>query len=464
MTNKKETFSQFGAQFQTKIIQSLLVDQTFFEKVFDMFELDYFENETHRNLYKTILEYYDKYKMVPSIDNLETSVRLYEDETLRDDCYIIVNEVKKNIVSDLSYVKDKTLEFCKNQKMKKALLASVDYLQEGKFEEIYRIIKDALNAGETSDFGHNYFEHFDKRILLMNRTAISTGWPVLDKYLNGGFGKGELSIFLASTGIGKSWALAYTGKGALAQGKTVLHYTFELYEHSVGNRYDAIISKVPINNIMSRKEFVKDKLIEFNKEHNSKLVIKNYPTKSASITTLRNHINKLAHYNIIPDIIIVDYADLMKSRRNYEQKRHELESIYEDLRSLAGELQVPVVSASQTNRSGTDDEVVSLGSIGEAFAKAQIADVIISISRKYEDVRLNTGKMFIAKNRAGQDNIILPLIMNTSTAQMEVLDEQVNSDPRKEFTAIEDAEAKVKKFLAKEFSKLNQQNKGERVI
>ncbi len=427
MQKKIDSFAQFGIVFQTKTLQALIIDQQFFEKTYGIMLNEYFDQEAHSNIYKIILEYYEKYKITPSVDNLEVSINLIQDHLLRESSLLVLEEIKKNSVSDLTYVKDKTLEFCRNQKMKKALLESVDYLQQGKFEDIYRTIKEALNAGEGSDIGHNYFEHFDKRILLMNRSTIPSGWKVLDRILNGGFGKGELAVIIAPTKIGKSWVLSYWGKGALDAGKTVLHYTFELYEHSVGARYDAIISGIPINQINTNQEIVRKRLGDYATKTNSKLIIKNYPTKTANIITLRNHINKLNHYGIIPDVIIVDYADLMNSKRNYEIKRFELESVYEDLRAMAGELQLPVLTASQVHRSSADDEVITLSAIAECYAKAQIADIIISLSRRYEDKRLNKGKLFIAGNRAGQDGIILPIIMNTTTAKMDVLEpEDIN--------------------------------------
>jgi len=427
MPQKRDNFSIFGTNFQTKVLQAIIIDQQFFEKTYGIMLSEYFDQESHSNLYKVILDYYEKYKIVPSEDILEVSVNLIQDHLLRESSSLILSEIKKNPISDLTYIKDKALEFCRNQKMKKALLESVDFLQQGRFEEIYKTIKDALNAGENYDIGHNYFEHFDKRILMANRSTISTGWKVLDKVLNGGWGRGELSVILAGTGIGKSWLLCYAGKAAIDQGKTALHYTFELYEHQVGGRYDAIVSGIPIQQITANKELVRARLLEHSEKTNGKLIIKEYPTKTANVVTIRNHINKLNHYGIYPDIVIVDYADLMNSRKNYEQKRYELESVYEDLRALGGELKIPVITASQTNRGGMEEEVVVLSSIAESFAKAQVADVIISLSRRYEDKRLNKGKIYVAKNRAGEDGLVLPVIMNTTTAKIDILEpEDIN--------------------------------------
>lgn len=140
-----------------------------------------------------------------------------------------------------------------------------------------------------------------------------------------------------------SMILCELGKNAVLNGHTVVHYTLELYEHQVGIRYDSMISGLPINNVSENFDFIKNKLDKITGA--GKLFIKEYPTKSATVNTIRFHLNKLLMSGIIPDLIIVDYADLLKSRRNYEQKRFELESIYEDLRSLAGEISTPIWSA-----------------------------------------------------------------------------------------------------------------------
>jgi replicative DNA helicase len=430
---ERSNFSLFGYSFQTKAIQACLLDQTFYERVHDILLLEYFDQTAHNYIYKFVLDYYTQYKLIPTIESVEIFIRSIKDDALRTECDLVLNDVKKGLVSDLEYIKDKILVFCRNQKMKRALFAAVDYLASGKFDEIYRVVKEALNAGEPLDLGHDFFVNLDKRILMAKRFAISSGWKFLDKYMNGGFGKGELIIIMSPTSGGKSFWLAHAGANALKQGKTVLHYSFELYEHQVGNRYDAIISGIPIEQLEHQNEFVRKKLNEFVEKTQSRLIIKFFPTKTASVSTLRNHISKLAQYNIIPDMVIVDYADLMNSRRHYEQKRLELESVYEDLRATAAELQVPVISASQTNRSGLDEEVITMAAIAESFAKAQVADVILTLSRRYEDRIKNRGKLFIAKNRAGIDGIILPVMMDTIKATFEVFDKQEEFDITKEF-------------------------------
>jgi len=216
-----------------------------------------------------------------------------------------------------------------------------------------------------------------------------------------------------------SWVLCFLGKTALLCGKNVVHYTLELRAHQIGVRYDAMISGIPANDVVNQFEFVNKKLEEMRLAGSGKHYIVEYPTKSASINTISLHINKLISQGHRPDLVIVDYADLLKAPRHYGEKRFELESIYEELRGLAGIYDIPIWSAAQTNRAGMNVDVVGVELISEAFSKAQIADIVITLSRKVEDRLKNTGRIFVAKSRVGKDGIVIPIIMDTSVFTME---------------------------------------------
>ena len=150
--------------------------------------------------------------------------------------------------------------------------------------------------------------------------------------------------------------------------------------------------------------------------------MKEYPTKSASTRTLENHLEKLRQRDFRIDMILVDYGDLLKPNVIRKEKRMELESIYEELRAIAQKFSCPVWTASQTNRSGLNAEVITMESISEAFNKCFVADFIFSVSRTIDDKNANTGRMFIAKNRFGPDGLIYPLLMDTSNVKIEVLE------------------------------------------
>jgi replicative DNA helicase len=156
------------------------------------------------------------------------------------------------------------------------------------------------------------------------------------------------------------------------------------------------------------------------------LIIKEYPTKSASVQTIKNHIEKLKKRGIYPDVILVDYADLLRPVRHSNEKRHELEETYEGLRALAQVYEIPVWTASQTNRSGLNAEVITMESISEAFNKCFVADFIFSLSRTVQDKQSNKGRMFVAKNRNGPDGLVFPCFVDWSDVTIKVLDRDDN--------------------------------------
>lgn len=225
--------------------------------------------------------------------------------------------------------------------------------------------------------------------------------------------------FIVSHNCGKSHALVEMGVAAAQAGFTVVHYTFELSECDTGNRYDSRISNISIDNLLEHKDFVFRKV----KEIPGKIIIKSYPTKSASVGTIRNHLHKLKMKGISPDMIVLDYADLMRSRKAYDQKRLEEESVYEELRALAMELEIPIWTATQSNRGGLDAEVITLKDIAECFAKAMICDFFLTLNRKKDGNDYSTiGNLFIAKSRLGRDGVKFPMMIDTSKSKIEVLD------------------------------------------
>tara|TARA_R110000796_G_scaffold40792_1_gene100960 strand:- start:59 stop:1234 length:1176 start_codon:yes stop_codon:yes gene_type:complete len=320
-------------------------------------------------------------------------------------------------VSGSDYVKNIALDFCRKQKLKEAMIKSVPLLEKSSFDEIAKIINDAIKMGDSSDFGYDYLKDFEKRFELKARNPITTGWQELDDLCRGGLGKGELGVVIAPTGAGKSMVLVHLGAQAIMMGKTVVHYTLELSDTVVAGRYDSCITKIPLSELHSFKEDIYEQVQDLE----GTLIVKEYPTKSASSRSIRTHLEKLRMRDIIPDMIIIDYGDLLRPISGKSEKRHELESIYEEMRGLAQEFNCTCWTASQTNRSGLNAEVITMESISEAFNKCFVADFIFSLSRTVEDKQSNTGRFFVAKNRNGPDGLVFPVSMVTANVQIEIL-------------------------------------------
>ena len=437
--NFDASFGQYGKQFQEKIFQGLLTDHRWGSQIYEVMIPSFFDVKYLSYLTEIYFSYYGKYKSFPTLPLLLTIIKedLGEsnDEILKDQVVEFLYRMKMNPdMGDIEYVKDKSLDFCKRQSFKAALENAVDLIATDKFESVVDLMKQAVAVGMPSSVGHDFFEDADARFIKMNRQVCPTGIRRLDDrdIFQGGLGRGEIGVITANTGVGKSHFLVQLGANAMRAGKNVVHYTFELTEHAVGIRYDSNLCHIPSNDVQDRK---KDVLEKYEDLELGRLIIKEYPTGSASVVTIRNHIEKLLLKGFVPSVIIIDYADIMRSTRNYDSLRHELKLIYEELRNLAMDMSVPIWTASQANRDSANSDIVGLENMSEAYGKAMVADVVISVSRKAMEKSTGSGRLFIAKNRAGKDGLVFPIHIDTSRSIIEIvsdseltLQEAVKSD------------------------------------
>ena len=450
MNNKAETFQRFGKAFQEKFCHLMLSDRPFCDQVTEVLSVDFLDYEYLRVFVKILIEHRSKYKVHPSYEIMETRIRT--------DCNNYTKALKEQLIGfyatikstdeipNSQFIKDSSLDFCRKQVLKGAMMKSVKLIKSSSFDEIQKVIEEALKLGTDNNFGHDFIKDFEERYTLTSRDPISTGFERVDEICKGGLGKSELGVVIAPTGAGKSMVLVHLGSQALKQGKTVVHYTLELQDTVVGNRYDSCISEVPLGDLFQNKKHVLYKI----KDIPGQLIIKEYPTKSASTETIKNHIERLRKKGIEPDMIIVDYADLLRPTRTSKEKRYDLESTYEELRAIAQIYKCPVWTASQTNRSGLNAEVITMEAISEAFNKCFVADFICSLSRTVQDKQANKGRMFIAKNRNGPDGLIFPAFVDWSNVKMKILkaeSEESISD------VIADSEDNKMNFLRQKYQK-----------
>lgn len=420
-------FSKFGKPFQEKVFQSMLSDPLWAGQMIEVVNPEYFDLKYLSFLCGKYFSYYKKYKTFPTLTILITIIKEdltnSKDHVLRDQIIEYLHRMKTNPdMGDLQYVKDKSLEFCKRQAFREALEQSVELIQTEKYESVLNIMKEAISVGMPNSSGHDFFDDIEARFVQINRQVCPTGLDRLDAQdiLRGGLGRGELGVIAANTGVGKSHFLVAMGCAAMRANKNVIHYTFELSEHDTGKRYDSNLCDIPSNEIIERK---KEVIKKYEGMDLGKLIIKEYPSGSASVLTIRNHIEKLTLKGFKPSVVIIDYADVMKSTRAYDSLRHELKLIYTELRNLAGELNIPVWTASQANKESSKADVVGLENLGESYAKAQVADIVLSISRKPMEKSEGTGRIFVAKNRAGRDGLLFPINIDTAKSKFAILDE-----------------------------------------
>jgi len=419
-----DTFSKFGKSFQEKLVKTILFDRNFANQMEEVLDTNYLELKYLQVFVDLLFQHKQSYPH-PTYEAMVSVVRTqtedYSDSIIKQVIEFMAR-IKSNAIGDddEEYVKEKSLDFCKKQKLKEAILKSVDLLQSQSFDQIQKVINEAMNLGADNDHGHDYHKDVLDRFEMKMRNPISTYWDEIDSITKGGLGKRELGVVVAPTGAGKSMALAHLGAFAVVKGKTVVHYTLELADTVVGQRYDSCITGIDLKNLMS----MKDSIVMAVEHIPGKLIIKEYPTKSASTRTIIGHLEKLRQKGINPDMIIVDYADLLKPTATgfkSQELRHSLGNIYEELRGIGQTFDIPVWTASQTNRSGLNAEVITMEAISEAFSKCFVADFICSISRTIEDKTENKGRMFVAKNRNGIDGIVYPMEIDTAKVHLRVL-------------------------------------------
>ena len=426
MRKMPEDFSRFGKHFQESMVQLMLEDRSYCDQITEVLDISFFELYYLQVFVNKIMTYREKYKVHPTYKAMITILRTElesENEALQMQVKDYFSRIHSSEVEDSDFIKITSLDFCRKQKLKGALMKTIDLMQSSSFDEISKVINDALTLGMGNEAGYEYLTDFEERYALKARNPQSTGWDEIDAITAGGLGKSELGVVVAPTGAGKSMVLTCLGAQAVKEGKTVVHYTFELSDKVIGRRYDACITSIALNELNSFKEQVYDEISDLQ----GSLIIKEYPTKSASTQTLKTHLEKLKKRGIDVDMIIVDYADLLKPVSITREKRHDLENIYEELRGMAQEYECPLWTASQTNRSGLNAEVVTMEAISEAFNKCFVSDFICSVSRTAQDKVNNTGRMFVAKNRNGVDGIVYPLMVDWSNVSMQVLAESTET-------------------------------------
>jgi len=446
----------FGKSFQENMCKLMLYDRSYCDQMQEVLDVKYLELKYLQVFTDKLFNYKKEYGIHPTNDTLNS---VFNTE-LTDENEVIKKQVMDYFVKvqafpeiqDTEYIISKSVDFCRKQVLKKAMMKSVPLLNKCSFEEIEKLISDALRLGISNDHGYDYIKDFEARFVERARNPVTTGWAKIDKITKGGLGQGELVVVVAPTGAGKSHVLVHLGAQALKQGKNVVHFTLELADTSVAQRYDACLTGIPLDELINQKDEVYDTI----KDIDGQLIVKEFPTKSASTTTLKNHLEKIRQTEMEIDMIVVDYGDLLKSSivRKNSEKRHELESIYEELRGLGQEFGCPIVTASQTNRKGLNEEVITMESISEAFNKCFVADFIISLSRTIKDRNCNIARIFVAKNRNGPDGIVFSAFMDTSSVSIKVLErddvvklqqQQLAKQQQKEFSKAREVFRNMKK-------------------
>lgn len=416
-----ETHFPLTRRFQAGIIGLMCQKFDFLVTAVDLVRPEYFEDPVLIWYFQTARDYFLDYQTKPTFDVLRNELlkasknnRFREEEIKK---YVDTYKTVCSPVDEEQYLTTQVVQFCRRQEMRRTLLEVAPQLSSDDVEvwgQIESKVRDACNVGAHAlDIGRQYFvdyqERIEQRLLGDDKNVIPTGIKELDLVLGGGLKSGQLGVWMAGTGIGKSIALPQCGKRAVVGGYKAVNYTLELDDDDYCTRYDANWADVRINRLIEEHELVKKRLDKQATQYGNSLIVKFYPTRTASVSTLRSHLTQLKAVSFVPDIIMVDYGDLLKPLTSYNDEYSDLGGIFADLRGLAGETKTAMWTATQANRGGWSKEVLDLDSVADSFKKVQIADVVIAICMNREERENGEARLFVAKNRNGPAGMEIPI-------------------------------------------------------
>jgi len=448
-----QSIDEYGPSFQMKVISSLLTHKEFLQNINDVLSDEYFSNPAHKWVINQIIQYYENYHTTISMDILKVEMKKMDNEVLKVSVKEQLREAYKADIEDLEYVQLEFSTFCKNQQLKKALLNSVDLLKAGDYDSIKYMIESAMKAGQDKNIGHEYKKDTESRYREDHRTIVPTPWDQINELIQGGLGNGDLGLIFGNPGGGKSWTLVALGGHAVKMGYNVIHYTLELSESYTGRRYDAFFTGTSVDQLEKHKAEVETLTANLPGE----LIIREYPMGKTTINTIESHIKKVIDLGIQPDLILIDYIDLLSTRKRNVDRKGEIDDIYTSTKGLARELNIPIWSVSQVNRAGAKDDIIEGDKAAGSYDKMMITDLSLSLSRKKEDKVNGTGRLHIMKNRYGMDGLTFQVDVNTSNGHISIgdhYDEEADTvAPKKQSN--DNFDDLDKKMLANKFFELN---------
>ena len=451
-----QKLSQYGKPFQVKVLGSLLTDKAFLLNVRDVLQEDYFDADAHKWVLQEIIGYFDKYHATITMDVLKIKLAKIDNDVLKT---AIKEELRNSYQAsqqDLEYVQEEFQTFCKNQKLKQALMDSADLLNQGDYDAIRGMIEGALKAGMDKNIGHEYLKDIESRYREDYRPTIPTPWPVMTESFQGGWGPGDLAIVFGNPGGGKSWTMVAAAAHAVQQGHNVIYYTLELGEDYVGKRFDCYFTGYSIDEVNNHR----DKVEEIVSKLPGKLIVKEYAPKSATVTTIKSHIQKCEDMDFKADMVIIDYVDYLRGNsKKLCERKDEIDDVFVAVKGLAKDLKIPVLTPSQVNRMGAKDQIIEGDKAAGSYDKLMVADIAISLSRQKEDKVNGTGRFHIMKNRYGMDGMTYNALVDTNNGHIEISDDIMTEELAPvQPTTVQGVDTHDRAILAKKFFELSQKS------
>ena len=425
-------------KLEQSILRNLVYNEDYLRKVLPFLKEDYFSDRTERTIFNEITSFTETYNTPPTIEALSIAVKernnLSDDEVKGCETYLQEIEVHSKEQTEVQWLVDKTEKFCQEKAVYNAVLGAISIL-DGKDKSkdkgaIPSILSDALAVSFDTTVGHDYLENSDARFDFYHRKEerIPFDLEYFNKITKGGLPAKTLNIALAGTGVGKSLFMCHVAAGAMVQGKNALYITLEMAEEKIAERIDANLLNVTLDDLMDLpKEMYDKKVARVREKTTGKLIIKEYPTASASVTHFRTLLNELnLKRSFVPDIIFVDYLNICCSSRikagaNINSYTY-VKSIAEELRGLAVEYNVPIVSATQTTRSGFTSSDPGLEDTSESFGLPATADLMFALISSEELEELGQIMVKQLKNRYNDPSYYKRFTVGVDRAKMRLYD------------------------------------------
>jgi len=423
-------------RIEQTILKNLIQNESFTRKVIPFLRSEYFTDSSEQLVFKLASEYFDKYTKNPTaeallinLDNL-TSVN----EKVVQESKLLLDNLKKNTEeSAFEWIVDETEQWCKDRAIYIAVMDSIEVLDKKSQRstgEIPDLLKDALSVSFDSHIGHDVIEDYEERFEFYNKEEekIPFDLEYFNKITKGGLPNKTLNICLAGTGVGKSMFMCHQASSCLMMGKNVLYLTMEMSEEKIAERIDANTMNIPIKEIpdLSKKQF-ETKIQRLKNKTTGKLIVKEYPTASAHVGHFRHLLQELdIKKDFRPDIIFIDYLNICASHRirpGAGANSYTLvKSIAEELRGLAVEFDVPIVSATQTTRSGYGSSDIGLEDTSESFGLPATADLMFALITSDELEELDQMVVKQLKNRYNDPTIFKRFVIGVDRSRMKFYD------------------------------------------
>ena len=418
------------------ILANLIHNEQYTRKVLPFIKGDYFSDRTERTVFEEIQKFVDKYSDLPNQNALE--VELDSRKDLNEDDYKRVLSVVKELQKDddviFDWLVETTEDFCKDKAVYNAIVDGIAII-DGKdkkrgVDALPTILTDALAVGFDNRVGHDYLHDTDARYEFYHKVEekIPFDLEFFNRITKGGLPQKTLNIVLAGTGVGKSLFMCHVASNCLNQGRNVLYITLEMAEERIAERIDANLMNISIDDLHELpKQMFDDKIASIAKKTNGQLVIKEYPTASAHSNHFRGLIKELAiKKSFKPDIIFVDYLNICASSRfkangNVNSYMY-IKAIAEELRGLAVETNVPIMSATQTTRSGFSNSDIGLEDTSESFGLPATADLMFALISNEELDELNQIAVKQLKNRYNDPTTNKRFVIGVDRAKMKLYD------------------------------------------